>query len=181
MPIAELASTKPTLVRQSLIDTMDTARDWNWVPAYTDPNRDSRFFADWSGDDGQRGFTLDPKTFNRSGPMVFYFGTRKIGDPQYRGTGHKVLFLDHLAVNAPEKLTVRLANRVPGRNPSDFTAVMPAAVGEGQWRTWRMEASQFRDAAGKALPAWDHIEQFVLNGTSPANKPPVFKQLRWAD
>lgn len=177
---ADLPETKPTLERQTLIDEMDSAANWNWVPAYTDPCRDDRFFADWSGAAGERGFTLDPTTFNRAGPMTFYFGTRKLGDPQFCGVGRTALLLDHLAANMPEKLTIRLTHRLPGQNPTEFTAVPPAATGDGAWRTWRLEASQFRDASGKALPGWDHVEFFVLNGTSPANRPPVFKRLRWA-
>jgi hypothetical protein len=179
--VADLPGAKPTLKRQALIDAMDSARDWNWVPAYTDPSREDRFFADWTGPKGERGFTLDPKTFNRAGPMTFYFGMRKIGDPQFSGVGRKTLLLDHRGAAAPEKLTVRVANRPPGQNPTEFTAILPAATGEGAWRTWRMEASQFRDAGGKPLPGWDHVEFFILNGTSPANKPPVFKRLRWAE
>jgi hypothetical protein len=178
---ADVPGTRPTLKRQTLIDSMENSHAWNWVPAYTDPCRDDRFFAEWTGPDGQRGFTLDPKTFGRHGPMTFYFGTRKIGDPQFRGTGRTALLLDHLAANAPKKLTVRLTHRTPGRNPTEFTAVLPAAIGDGVWRTWRMQPGHFRDASDKALPGWDHVEFFVVNGTSSANKPPVFKQLRWAE
>ena len=160
---------------------MDRARDWNWVPAYTDPCRTDRFFADWAGPDGEHGFTLDPKTFNRAGTIAFYFGTRKMSDPQFRGTGRKALLLDHLAAHTPDKATVRLSHRLPGQNPAEFTAILPAAAGEGAWRTWRMEPGQFRDGSGKLLPGWDRVERFVLDGTSPANRPPVFKRLRWAD
>jgi dienelactone hydrolase len=181
MPAAEVAGVKPTLVRQTLIDTMDTARDWSWGPAYTDPNRDDRFFADWAGPDGERGFTLDPKTFNRSGAMTFHFGTRKVGDPQFRGAGRTALLLDYFAANAPDKLTVRITHRLPGQNPTAFTAVPPEATGQGAWRTWKLEPGQFRDATGTVLPSWDHFEQLVLIGTSPANRPPVFKRLRWAE
>ena len=35
------------------------------------------------------------------------------------------------------------------------------------------------NAAGNVLPNWDQVEFFVLNGTNPANRPPVFKMLRW--
>ena len=96
---------------------MDTARDWHWVPAYTDPCRDDRFFADWKGPDGERGFTLDPKTFGSAGQWHFHFGTRKIGDPQFRGAGRKALLLDYPAENAPEKLTVRLIEPRAGPEP----------------------------------------------------------------
>ena len=110
---------------------MDTARDWTWVPAYTDPCREDRFFADWTGPAGERGFTLDPKTFHRAGPMAFYFGTRKLGDPQYRGTGRKALLLDHLAAHAPDKMTVRLSHRPPGQIP-DRVHGRPPGGGRGR-------------------------------------------------
>src|SRR4029078_9988429 len=64
-PVSELARVKPTLERQTLVDAMDTARDWSWVPAYTDPCREDRFFPDWTGPAGERGLTLDPHTLNR--------------------------------------------------------------------------------------------------------------------
>jgi dienelactone hydrolase len=180
--VAEMPGAKPTLKRQTLIDVMDAPGDWNWVPAYTDPCREDRFFAQWKGPDGERGFTLDPKTFGYGGAMSYYFGTRKIGDPQFRGMGRKTLLLDYPAANAPEKLTVRLTNRIPPQNQVEFTAVVALPEkGDGAWRTIRMEASQFKDASGKTLPDWDHVEFFVLNGTNPANKPPVFKRLRWAE
>jgi hypothetical protein len=180
-PVSGLVGVRPTLERQTLVDAMDTARAWSWVPAYTDPCRDGRFFADWAGPGGERGFTLDAKTFNRAGPMAFHFGTRKVGDPQFLGTGRKALLLDHLAAHAPDKVTVRLLNRAPGQNPVEFTAVLPPTAGEAAWRTWRMEPGEFRDAGGKTLPGWDHVERFVLDGISPANRPPVFKRLRWAE
>jgi dienelactone hydrolase len=180
-PVAELPGAKPTLTRQTLIDAMDSYTDWNWVPAYTDPCREDRFFGDWKGPSGERGFTLDAKTFNHAGPTSYHFGTRKIGDSQFNGVGRKVLLFDHLATNPPEKLTVRLFNRPAGQVGSEFSAVLPVAIGEGDWRTWRMEASQFRDLAGKPLPRWDDVAYFILNGTNPANKPPVFKRLRWAE
>src|SRR5205085_2031866 len=127
---------------------MDGAGDWNWVPAYTDPCRDDRFFADWTGPGAERGFTLDPKTFSLAGPMTFYFGTRKVGDPQFSGAGRTALLLDHLAANTPEKLVIRLTHRPPGQIPTEYTAVPPAATGHGAWRTWRLEPSQFRDGGG---------------------------------
>ncbi len=178
-PVAELAAMKPSLERQLLIDAMDTAKNWQWVPAYTDPCRDDRFFAPWNGPDGERGFTLDPKTFGHDGAMSYYFGTRKIGDPQFRGFGRKTLLIDHPAANAPDKLTVRVTHRIPGLNQIEFTAEILKAAGDGPWRTLRMEASQFKDAAGNVLPNWDRVEFFVLNGTNPANCPPWFKNLRW--
>ena len=179
---ADIAGAKPTLERQLLIDAMDAPTDWNWVPANTDPCRDVSFFSEWTGPTGVRGFTLDPKTFGYGGAMPYYFGTRKIGDPQFRGTGRKALLLDYPAENTPEKLTVRLTNRVPGQNQTEFTATITLPQrGEGAWRTIRMEAGDFRDATKKALPNWDRVEFFVLNGTNPANKPPVFKRLRWSE
>jgi len=134
-PVSELAGVRATLERQTLVDEMDTACDWTWVPAYTDPCREDRFFADWVGPAGERGFTLDPKTFNRAGPMAFHFGTRKVGDPQFRGTGRKALLLDYLAAHTPDKVTVRLSHRPPGQNPTEFTTVLPSAYFFGSGMT----------------------------------------------
>ena len=164
------------------MDAMDTARDWNWVPAYTDPCRDDRFFADWAGPAGERGFTLDPKTFNRAGPMAFHFGTRKVGDPQFRGAGRKALLLDHLAANAPDKLTVRLSRTGcrgrtrPSSRPCSRRRPARAPGGPGGWS----RASSATPVA-KPPPRLGPRRTFVLDGTSPPNRPPVFKQLRWAD
>jgi dienelactone hydrolase len=180
-PVSEIAGARPTLEPQALIDSMETAADWHWSAAYTDPCREDRYFASWTGTSGERGFTLDPKTFNRAGPMSFRFGTWKIADPQFHGAGHRTLMLDHFAEGAPDKLTVRLMNRPPGQNPTEFSALLPPAGGDGAWRTWRMEPDQFKDAAGAALAGWDRVEQLVLDGTSPANKPPAFRRLRWDD
>ncbi|WP_165226417.1 alpha/beta hydrolase family protein [Aquisphaera insulae] len=180
-PVASLAGVRPTLERQSLVDAMETPRDWAWVPAFTDPCREGRFFAEWSGPDGRRGFTLDPDMFPRSRPMPFHFGTRKVGDPQFSGEGRKALLLDHLAAHVPDRVTVRLSYRPPDQNPTEYSSVLPAAIGEGDWRTWRMEPGQFRDIAGHRLPGWDRVDRFVLEGSSPAHRPPVFRNLRWAD
>ena len=117
---------------------MDSSADWNWEPAYTDPCREDRFFAEWKGPGGERGFTLDPKTFGYGGAMHYYFGTRKIGDPQFRGTGRQTLLLDFPTNNTPEKLTVRLTRRVPGQNGVEFTAAIPThEKSEGGWQTIR--------------------------------------------
>ena len=188
-PVAELPGAKPTLARQSLIDAMATATDWNWVPAYTDPNQgDTAFFAPWQGADGERSFTLDPKMFDRRRPMSFYFGTRKIGDPQFRGGEHRALEIDCLAANLPTKLTIRLRHRVPGQPHQEFAAdVLPAAdepapgaaAGVPTWRTIRCERSQFRSVQDVPLPDWEHVEYFMVDGKNPAEHPPVFRWLRW--
>ena len=136
--VADLPGVKPTLKREALIDAMDSYTDWNWVPAYTDPCREDRFFGDWKGPAGELGFTLDAKTFNLAGPTSYYFGTRKIGDSQFNGVGRKVLLLDHLAKNAPEKLTGRPFNRPRAKWEASSRRASPA-IGEsndapGGWR-----------------------------------------------
>ncbi len=183
--VAELSSVEPTLSRQTLIDDMETSADWNWVPAYTDPNREgTAFFSQWKDTGGERGFTLDPAMFPRDRPSAFYFGTRKIGDPQFSGVGRTVLLLDYLAEQTPETLTVRLSHRLPQEYASEFTAKLLLADSGGEpstkgWRTLRMEPSQFKGPNDKPLPNWDHVENFILHGTSAPGKPPVFKRLRW--
>jgi len=179
--VAELDDAKPTLQRQTLIDAMDTPTDWNWVPAYTDPWRHDRYFAEWK-ERGESGWTLDPNTFSHSKTMHYHFGTRKIGDPQFRGAGRKILLLDYLADHAPERLMVQLRNRMSGQNPVEYTCeIKLPGIGEGASRTIKMEAGDFRDASQKQLSDWSGVEFFILNGTNPANKPPVFKHLRWTE
>ena len=123
--------------------------------------------------------------------MSFYFGTRKIGDPQFRGAGDAKLSIDYLAAARPEKLTVRVKHRRPGEYGQEYSAViLPEAKGQASaasdtdntgWQTIRIEREQFHDAQDAALPDWEHVEYFILQGTSAAGKPPVFKRLRWND
>jgi hypothetical protein len=190
--VSQLSGARPSLTRSAVIDSMDTATDWNWVPAYTDPKEgDTRFFGPWSGAAGERGFTLDAELFNHQQPMTFYFGTRKIGDPQFRAaTGAHTLLIDVLAENLPQALTVRVKHRLPteyGREFAatwDLTAEEPGAAGAtttNKWRTLRMERAQFHTSQGGELPDWEHVEYFMLEGTAAANRPPVFKRLRWEE
>ncbi len=189
-PAAEVAGARPTLARQTLVDSMETATDWTWVPAYTDPNQgETHFFESWEGSDGEHGFTLDRQMFPHQRPMNFYFGTRKIGDPQFRGTGKTALAIDCLAEALPEKLTIRLRHRLPGGHSQEFTAdVLPAdeasqasagPTNSATWRTLRLHHEQFKNAQEQVLPDWEHVEYFILNGTNAADHPPVFKRLRW--
>ncbi len=79
-------------------------------------------------------------------------------------------------------MTARLNSRTPGQNQVEYTAEASLPEkGEGTWRTLRMEAGQFKHAGGVALSNWDHVVFFVLNGVNPANKPPVYKRLRWEE
>jgi dienelactone hydrolase len=179
--VRDLSGARPSLQREPLIDAMDTSTDWAWVPAYTDPCRDDAFFGPWTGPDGEQGFTLNTTTFNHAGATSYYFGTRKIGDPQFCGSGRTTLLIDHPADSSPESLTVRVRHRLPGQNPLEFTAQPQPGRGENSWRTISMTADQFVDAGGNLLPNWDHVEHFILEGKNPAGHPPVFKRLRWAD
>ena len=199
-PVSEIPEAKPTLRKQTLIDSMDTAIDWNWVPAYTDPCKaDATYFADWKGEGGQRGFTLHPQMFNHQEKMHYYFGTRKIGDPQFRGESQTALLLDCWPDAVPAKLTVRLSWREPGTYGEEYTAapslddlskvqtgaaVVPNAFQTGQrgaWLTIRMQRSHFRSKEGRLLPDWKNVDKFILVGTNPPCKPPVFKRLRWEE
>lgn len=191
-PVAEITGARATLSRQQLIDSMDTSTDWNWVPAYTDPNQgDTAFFEQWQASDGQRGFTLDRKMFRHEQPMSYYFGTRKIGDPQFRGRGEAKLAIDYLAENMPAKLTVRLRHRLPGEHSQEFEfTALPAADTQADgdtsptattWSTLHFARAQFHTAQGVELPDWEHVEYFILQGENVAKQPPVFKRLRWED
>ena len=185
--VAELAGARPTLARPTMIDAMDTATDWNWVPAYTDPKEASgSFFEPWQGAGGEPGFTLDATIFNHRAPMTFYFGTRKIGDPQFRAAaGWQTLWIDVLSESLPTSLTVRVKHRRPREYGQEFEATWKLATEEtdtiaaGAWRRLRMERGRFHNAQGVELPDWEHVEHFILNGTSDADRPPVFKRLRW--
>ncbi len=190
-----LVGARATLTHSAMIDDMESSTDWNWVPAYTDPNQGSTaFFEPWRGAGGERGFTLDAKMFPHDRPMTFYFGTRKIGDPQFRGAGDATLSIDCLAESLPEKLTVRLKHRLPGEYGQEFSAdVLPvssetgAAVAAkpnreppaGPWQTLNMQREQFHNAQDAVLPNWEHVEYFMLQGKSLAGHPPIFKRLRW--
>jgi hypothetical protein len=188
-PATEIDGARPTLVRSQLIDAMDTSTDWNWVPAYTDPNQgETAFFEPWQAADGERGFTLDAKMFPHERPMSFYFGTRKIGDPQFRGSGDAALSIDYLEASKPEKLTVRVKHRRPGEYGQEYThdalptvddASTSTAGGNSHWQTLRIGREQLHDAQGNTLPDWEHVDYFILQGASAAGKPPVFKRLRW--
>ena len=99
--LAKLDGVRPTLQRESLVDSMETSTAWHWVPAYTDPVQDSRFFEPWEGPGGECGFTLDRHTFPRESSASFYFGTRKIGDPQFQAQGKLALLIDVFAPQIP--------------------------------------------------------------------------------
>jgi hypothetical protein len=170
---------------------MEMSTDWNWVPAYTDPNQgDTAFFEPWQGVGNERGFTLDGKMFPHDRPMSFYFGTRKISDPQFRGQGVSAISIDCLAEALPEKLTVRLKHRLPGEYSQEYSAEMLPLPTDGEkgpasqpadtmWRTLRMTREQFNNPQDIVLPDWEHVEYFILQGQNAANHPPVFKRLRW--
>jgi dienelactone hydrolase len=192
--VDELPGARPSLSRSAMIDTMDTATDWNWVPAYTDPKEgDTSFFGSWKDGTGERGFTLDAELFNHQQPMKFFFGTRKFGDPQFRAaTGAQTLLIDVLAENLPQALTVRVKHRLPKEYGQEFAATWdlakeePEAAAAGapttdKWRTLRMARAQFHTTQGIQLPDWEHVEYFMLDGTAAANRPPVFKRLRWEE
>lgn len=192
--VTELPGARPSLSSSAMIDTMDTATDWNWEPAYTDPKEgDTCYFGPWNGAGGERGFTLDAGLFNHQQPMTFYFGTRKIGDPQFRAAvGAQTLLIDVLAENLPQALTVRVKHRLPKEYGQEFAAIWDLAAEEsgavpagstttGKWRTLRMECKQFHNPQGVELPDWQHVEYFMLDGRAAANRPPVFKRLRWEE
>ena len=50
----------------------------------------------------------------------------------------------------------------------------------GNWVTLRVAREEVRKKDGTSLPDWEHVEYFILVGTNPAGKPPVFKNLRWS-
>ena len=181
---ASIPGATPTLHRETLIDAMTTPTDWSWVPAYTDPNREGlSYFTAWKSDTQEHGFTLDPRMFNPAAPSSFYFGTRKIGDPQYRGRTNEVLAIDVLNDRTPETLTIILRHRPPGQYGQEYRFSAPSDWAKERtrepWRTLLLKREQFHAQDGKILPDWERVDWFILKGTSPAGKPVVFRRLRW--
>ncbi len=111
---------------------MQSPTDWNWVPAYTDPNQgNTAFFEPWQATGDEQGFTVDAKMYPaRPADVILFSAPRKIGDPQFRGRGGDVtLSIDCLAQALPEKLTVRFKHRLPARHSQEFSAdVLPRGV-----------------------------------------------------
>jgi hypothetical protein len=177
--LAQLDGVRPTLQRESLVDSMETSTAWHWVPAYTDPVQDSRFFEPWGGPGGECGFTLDRHAFPRESPASFYFGTRKIGDPQFQSRGKDALLIDVFAPQILRKLTIRLNARPPGTAGQEFTSDIALPTAVAPWHTLRLTPDRFHNAERRELPNWEHVEVFILQGESPAEHPPVFRNLRW--
>ena len=80
------------------------------------------------GPDGQRGFTLNPKMYDYREKMSYYFGTCKVGDPQFRNAGEAALLIDVLAAAIPEKLTIKLSRCVPRALGEDYDFDATAAI-----------------------------------------------------
>ncbi len=186
-PVRLVPGAQPTLTRQKLVDEMHTATDWSWVPAYTDPNReDATYFTRWIGEKSEEGFTLDPRMFDPGQPSSFHFGTRKVGDPQFRGQGDEFLVIDVYKDRMPETLDVLLRYRLPGQYGQEYRFSPPLPKGAAgrnveplPWHALRLERKHFLAPDGSALPDWQHVDWFVLKGTGSAGKAPVFKRLRW--
>lgn len=189
--VAELSTSlypalEPTLRREALVDTMETAENWYWVPAYPDPKLQESYFRPWTGPDGERGFTVapfecdNPPFVTEDGTVNLYFGTHKTGDPQWRGgADDKALLLDCYAPLAPAELTVRAAMWAREGGHREYTARPEVARDRPGWVTLRMERSSFKDAEGKPLPGWAQVLFFGISGTATTERTPVFRDLRW--
>ena len=175
---ASLPSARPTLATEMLISEMDTTADWYYVPAYTDPNKDVGYFVPWSGLQGERGFTLEPKAFGGD-ELKFQIGTRKIGAPPWRGSGTRALSLDISSRRLPTNFQIKVIE--DNRQPTfkEYLASPELHAADGDWITLELEPGQFSDAQGKKLEGWEKVDFLALLGASPAANPPVFRRLRW--
>ena len=173
---ASIPGAAPTLHRETFIDAMTTPTDWSWVPAYTDPNREGlTYFTAWTSDTREQGFTLNARMFNPAAPSSFYFGTRKVGDPQFRGRANEILAIDVLNDRTPETLTIILRHRLPLQYGQEYR-FSPPPNGEKErtrqpWRTLLLKREQFQSQEGRILPDWQNVDWFILKGTSaPGNR-----------
>ena len=182
---ASMTDAKPTLQHQALIDTMETPRHWNWVPAYPDPKLYESYFRQWKGPAGEKAFTVrpfecdNPPFVTKEGIVKYNFGTLKIGDPQWGALqGDKALLIDCYVPMAPIELSVHLGANAKRAGSRDFTAKPPIPQGS-DWVTLRMEQSDFKDAEGKPMSGWENLQFLNILGTSTTEKTPVFRNARW--
>jgi hypothetical protein len=175
----ELAEARPSLEAERLIDRMEDTSGWYYVPAYTDPNRETVYFQPWKGAAGEKGFTLHPAAF---GEVVnFHFATHKPGDPQWRRRGTGAIALDLLAERAPEKLVLRASERHFGRGWKDYDATPELPAAASGWVALRLDAARFQSTQGEPLAAWDEVDCIAIIGSAPASRTPVFRGLRWEE
>ena len=98
----------PTLKREKLIDECTLIQTGAGCRPTRPESCGLSYFTGWTSEVGEQGFTLDPGMFNPARPSSFHFGTRKIGDPQFRGRGNDLLASDVYNDRTPEALTILL-------------------------------------------------------------------------
>jgi len=181
-----LSGAKPTLKREAFIDSMETAHDWRWVPAYPDPKIYDYYLKPWTGPNGERGFTVNPfdcdnpPFVNKDGTLKFYFGTGKISDPQWAGgADDKALLIDYYSQLAPTELTVVLSCETPNHGQKRYSAKVEVSRGASGWTPIRLELAAFKDSDGNSMPKWDNVQFISLSGVAPVDSTPVFRNLRW--
>ncbi len=173
-----LCSVSPTLKREALIDDMADVKDWRFRPAYTDPCIQDTYFQDAQPVIGQTGFTLNLETFK--GEINFDIATNKIGDPQWRGEGKTPLLIDYYSKHIPKTLQVLLIERDWQPTRVEYSLKPDLTPSDQEWTTLRIEPAMLKDKDGKELPNWREVDTLALIGTSDHEKPPVFRNLRWA-
>jgi len=179
----DLPGVKPTLTWEPVIDDMSDGEDWRYGPAYTDPTSDASYFVTWQGPTGEKGFTLNPALWG-GGEIAFDIGTHKIGDPQWRGQGRETLLLDYDAGRPLKGLTIKAIQRdwQPTRQEYVFIPGLPRDKGDSDrpdWFTIRISPDELKGPKGNSLPNWREVNCLTLIGTAKANRPPVFRNLRW--
>jgi hypothetical protein len=159
---------------------MENDRSWYYVPAYTDPVIDLRYFVDWAGPQATHGFTFNPKVFGGR-EFEFHMATSKLGDPQWRGHEGCKLALDYYAPQPFAELTVKLVENDGQPSQREFTLkVEPQSAGEG-WRTITITPGDAKASDGKVLKGWGEVNTLALVGKSTQSSPPVFHNLRWME
>jgi dienelactone hydrolase len=180
IPAKDIAPVKAANAWQAQIDTMDDDSAWYHVNGYTDPYLGWRYFVDWNGPAGEKGFTINPETA-RGGDYNFFLGTHKVGDAQWRGRDGLRLAVDWFARQPFSELTINAIENdaMPGR--TEYTlAIQPQPAGDG-WSTIQAAPGDFKTADGKVLAGWGAVNQIQLKGKAPKEGAPVFKNLRWVE
>ena len=181
------AMAKPSLNRELLVDEMRTKDHWYWVPAYTDPTQYNYYFVPWKSPIGDQCFTLNMDYIHPNKALgetvAFDIATQKLSDPQWQGTGRKILLMDYWGPNAPKELKIRAVEKWSRVGQTEYFMECDFSTPVAEWGTLRMDASKFKDKdqEGRTMPDWGQVQFLDLLGTAFADRSPVFKNLRWEE
>ena len=167
-----LPEVRPTLVRTTLVDSMEDDRAWFWWLAGTDPVNQQTLIRPWIGPKGELGFTHAP-------PGGFSFATSALGDPQFKSEGTQPLLVDLWADSLPMSLDVSVATKFfePGQVMYKYRPHI--AVGKEDWLLLKLRPSNFKDDQGAPLTSWKDVTFLCFSGAAQGDQRTVFKNLRW--